>query len=566
MDLVGNPMASRTDCGEIADDYNTFYSEYFATQKEFMETANRFLEKSKLPPMDLVQADASGWNTVQSRMEQACSAIEKVSTQEKELSGMRGKMVKAFRGLCRNAATGKLFTSLIPDDMGGSVLCGGLNVICTALEQTSVHREAVYKALERLPRILNNHVEFLELVGQDADIHQRAAKLYTEVLRTLNHILRWYTTNAFVVGAKRLINPSALSANLNDHITEVQLAAKDLKSRATFVLWKKSSNNAEEVLALGANIGRQFECVNLNIQQLHTASYDIIENLIHNNVKSLLGDYMQSLAIKHTSNSLLPAASHPITTSAEFLRELEYDPNLIIKDVNELRRLYFTNTVSRPDANRLWAFKENRRVTAWRTVHEDSLMLVNARSGDSMDWSTTMVNATFIRCLIEEKPDFTRINTIPLGFFCSQHRDPYRDEEAKPERIALNLVLQLVHHFPNFEPTDLRKCLDKLERDNIDSIFRIFRYLVKKLPETARVYLILDGLSFTRENQERSVWEIVDHLICILLEKKHKATLKFMFCSPTRANFLEKLFDDSEILNLPLAPMSLPGNSLLRLR
>jgi hypothetical protein len=160
-----------------------------------MKTANKCLEKLKLPVMDISQAN--DWNSVQARMEQACAALEKVSTRDSDLSGIRGKMRKAFRGLCKNAGAGKIFTQLIPDDIGGSVLCGGLNVIFTALEQTGFHREAVYRALERLPRILNNHVEYAELASEDAEVHRRTAKLYTEVLLTLEHILRWFMMDAF---------------------------------------------------------------------------------------------------------------------------------------------------------------------------------------------------------------------------------------------------------------------------------------------------------------------------------------------------------------------------------
>jgi hypothetical protein len=160
-----------------------------------MKTANKYLEKLKLPALET--SHETDWDAVQARMEEACLALERVSARENDLSGIKGKMKKAFRSLCKNAGTGKIFTSLIPDDLGGSVLCGGLNVIFTALQQTEVHREAVYKALERLPSILNNHVEYAELANEDAEVHRRTAKLYTEVLITLDHILRWFMTNAF---------------------------------------------------------------------------------------------------------------------------------------------------------------------------------------------------------------------------------------------------------------------------------------------------------------------------------------------------------------------------------
>jgi hypothetical protein len=160
-----------------------------------MEIANKFLDKLKLPVMEISQRN--DWEAAQLRMEQACTALESVSSRDNDLSGIKGKMKKAFRSLCKNAGSGKIFTSLIPDDMGGSIVSGGLNVIFTALEQKEFHRDAVYKALERLPRILNNHVEYTELASEDEEMHRRTAKLYTEVLLTLEHILRWFMMDTF---------------------------------------------------------------------------------------------------------------------------------------------------------------------------------------------------------------------------------------------------------------------------------------------------------------------------------------------------------------------------------
>jgi hypothetical protein len=106
------------------------------------------------------------WESVQSSMERACEMIEKMSSRDRDLSGYRGKIKKTFRSFCKHAGGGKMLTALIPSDTFGSVLCGGLNVIFTALEQTGFHREAVYRALEILPRILNDHAEYIELAAK----------------------------------------------------------------------------------------------------------------------------------------------------------------------------------------------------------------------------------------------------------------------------------------------------------------------------------------------------------------------------------------------------------------
>jgi len=79
--------------------------------------------------------------------------------------------------------------------MFASALTGSLKVIFTALERTGYHREAVFRALQRLPRILENHGAYVSLGHEDPDLHRRAARLYAEVCLTLDYILKWFIKN-----------------------------------------------------------------------------------------------------------------------------------------------------------------------------------------------------------------------------------------------------------------------------------------------------------------------------------------------------------------------------------
>lgn len=171
-----------------------------------MATVNKYLGKRKLPPLE-VSKQHTDWHYVKTTMESCCAAIERVSDQDKKLLGIVGKLKQTFRKLCMNADTGKVFASLIPNDIFGSVLSGGLGVVFTALEQTGLHREAVSQALERLPRILEDHTQYTELASEDNEIHRRTATLYTEVCLTLDCILRWYMMHGL---SKDSLEPNSL--------------------------------------------------------------------------------------------------------------------------------------------------------------------------------------------------------------------------------------------------------------------------------------------------------------------------------------------------------------------
>ncbi|KAH6658381.1 hypothetical protein BKA67DRAFT_213127 [Truncatella angustata] len=510
-----------------------------------MDTANKCLEKLKLPPMEISQG--SDWNAVQARMEHACSAIEKVSARDNEMSGMAGKMKKAFRGLCKNAGTGKMFTSMIPDDMGGSILSGGLNVIFTTLEQTSVHREAVYKALERLPRILNDHVQYLELANEDAEVHRRTAKLYTEVLLTLDHILRWYMTHAFVAGAKRLLNPSALSTNLNDRLAEVNLAAKDLKARGVHVIRRQTQEKLSEISTVqewtsyeNVKVRRRLDEIDLNIKRIADRSdlYEGIETAVYDSLQSLLQGVVKNLTIKNTE-ARDSISTTPSITCENVLEELETEI----------------------DVSRVHALQGSPRLREWLTVDEGSLLLVNGGATDPLDLSTSFANARMIHALMEQSLERREgLEIIPLVYLCSQHRNYYRDVDASPTSLAMSLLLQLIDHFPGFKGADLQECLDETDGEDVISICSSLGRLVRRLPSSAVVYLILDGLSFfgTPVARMKELRRVIHHLVSLHREGS-RATLKFMFSSSTRSRHFGDLFEEDEILNVPASPVPMGG-------
>ncbi|KAI8632381.1 hypothetical protein F5Y19DRAFT_462828 [Xylariaceae sp. FL1651] len=503
-----------------------------------MLTANKCLEKLKLPTIEA--SEDTNWNAVQARMEQACAVIERVSARDKQLLGVTGKMKQAFRKLCKNAGAGKIFTSLIPNDMCGSVLSSGLNVVFTALEETGFYRESVAKALERLPRILENHVEYTELASEDAEIHRRTAKLYTEVCLTLDHVLRWYRTHAFVAGAKRLLNPSAYSNGLNERIAEVNLAAKDLKARGTQFMWgrvRDISTTQEWMSYETVKVGRQLNDIDQSVKLLadRSASYESVEKAVLANLPPLLEAVVQRLTIKNTA---VVRKIKPVVTVESILEHL----------------------LTQLDVDRVRTLQSNPRMRAWLAVDEDSLLFINGRS-DALDPSTSFLAAQMVQSLLQQEtsPQEAMV-IIPLAYFCSQHRNYYRDVAANPAEMVMSILLQLIDHYGEFQSMELRECLDRTDVGNIQSICASFGHLVNRLPANFVIYLIIEGVSYfnTPPERQRGMRDAIQHIVQIYRQRS-EATFKVLFVAPTRCRNVEELFEDDEILNAPSNPTPIGG-------
>lgn len=109
---------------------------------------------------------------------------------------------------------------------------------------------------------------------------------------------KFSNTVGIVAGAKRLLNPSAFSTNLNDRIAEVNLAAKDLKARGIQIMWrqmKELSTGQKWMTYENVKMGRQLDGIDQNVKRLVDRSdvYESIETAVRENLPPLLQGVMQ---------------------------------------------------------------------------------------------------------------------------------------------------------------------------------------------------------------------------------------------------------------------------------
>lgn len=85
----------------------------------------------------------------------------------------------------------------------------------------------------------------------------------------------------------------------------------------------------------------------------------------------------------------------------------------------------------------------------------------------------------------------------------------------------------------------------------VGSICKAFKQLIEVL-NSIRLFIVIDSLQFFAEPVDRGekTVEIVRYLQA-LCRRPLKATMKLLFVSPGRSMFVERLFNDREIVTLP---------------
>ena len=167
------------------------YKPCIESQNSFILKANELCVKRKVPCLNL--AASHSWSEVHDSVTRACGALDRLSEKDEEVApGISGRLKKAFRSLCDNAGAGKTVANFVPSDAYLSVLCGGLKVIFTALEQTGQYREDVCATLEELPVILTDSGALLEQRHRDEQLHKRIVTLYTNIFKLMEIVIDWF--------------------------------------------------------------------------------------------------------------------------------------------------------------------------------------------------------------------------------------------------------------------------------------------------------------------------------------------------------------------------------------
>lgn len=247
----------------------------------------------------------------------------------------------------------------------------------------------------------------------------------------------------------------------------------------------------------------------------------------------------------------------PPVSVNETLDAFQYEQDLVYNDCQSLLKLVGNLSRSESDKSHALRLQSNYRVRAWLTTDESSILLVNGRTQPRPDSEVSLLVARISSRLLEyhEILDATPTRTVvlPLVFFCGQHRDRRRDVNSNPSELAMSLFLQLVDRARQFvDSAFLQRCRSQVDPRDTAKICRMLGELITQLKDNFFVVIIIDGLRYFAQIPEnrQQIKEIISQLVKIY-RSSPAATLKFLFSSPTRMEFLEEFFEDEEILNLP---------------
>lgn len=241
----------------------------------------------------------------------------------------------------------------------------------------------------------------------------------------------------------------------------------------------------------------------------------------------------------------------------EILEEYAYEVDLLQNDIDHL-----VGVIARPrrrviDQDRVSAILSSSNLRAWALIDESSLLLIHGRTLPQAESAVSLASAQIVSQMLESngssrKPVNEETFIIPIAFFCGQHRR--RDVMSSSNKLILNLLLQLLDRGRHvFSEEAVNHCWQDMGGGNIGDLLSAFENLVTSLPANIFVMVVVDGINFfSRTVKDRDeTRSVVAGLVELRRQGHIDATLKVLFTSSIRPQFVEDLFDGDEVLNLP---------------
>ncbi|XXG99266.1 hypothetical protein Hte_005603 [Hypoxylon texense] len=353
---------------------------------------------------------------------------------------------------------------------------------------------------------------------------------------------------------KFLVSPQGFSEALKDRISDVTRAAARFEKHALNLRNLRSDDTIKLQHWMAYKLHKTSEDV-----AIVRARCEVLENLA-NFLQRSHDEVMERGARRQRR---LEAGSHKDTEGAQKLRndllqDLAYEKRLInddCQDILDIRKGFGT----RLDTDRIISAQSSSQLQAWLSINDSSLLLVEGGCSTSSNSEISYVAAQVVESVLELSKNSSTVPIMPLAFFCSQHRNRRRDVYGRPQGLAKALLSQLIDQFTGLSSEELQACQNNLDTDDIESICKVFRRIMKKLPSNWIVVLVLEGIDIMMEDKTRDQLRYITQSLVRTHGGKHAATLKFLFTCTTSSRPIDDLFQEWDVLRIPRV-LSSPGS------
>ncbi|KAK6088731.1 hypothetical protein SCUP234_00611 [Seiridium cupressi] len=536
-------------------------AELAETSPEFVPELDRFVMRDQVPPQDhfaesqkqvekfkqtlalfqknLIQRKVDQKYEIEIRdansytLEDVLKIAQTVQKKHKDADQVHscmGRLKKFFHATGRNATTFKRLIAFVPDDVYGSVICGGFTIILGSLERLETLRTDMYAALDKIPETLHRIHSLLNVHYQSLRLKQYGDAVLVAIFVLLECIVKELSGSLGKKILKAPVKGERYGVTIDEAVKSLEEAVKSFETEGKICLTNMASRQEifveqlradqaavdQKLLANTEEVLDQLKQAQLTTEkhgaQVHQNFYCFLT--AHPSFDSKTGTLDQYQAQRRLIRALTPvpmasndeqaAKPKPFSDANKFLVKalIKASGNAPRVANEDLRQCLgdLSTTPSPAEQDRVSYILTSPELRDWLRSTESGLMAVDINSDMRGEHSVgSYASSVMIRSI-------QKVGSFPILYhFCAvRGAAPDHTDLAGAAGLYISLITQLLRHLrqgPNVDLEFLDSVRRRLRRNKCKAreLRRAFKELTQKLSKEDWLYIVVD-----------SVWKIQD--------------------------------------------------------
>ncbi|EQB45086.1 hypothetical protein CGLO_16092 [Colletotrichum gloeosporioides Cg-14] len=519
---------------ECFDAYDVFIKTYYrvfkANSDEDIDAAAELQPPSKIQSFQEVE-------TVIATICEHLEAKQRAKIKLRERNPCTRRLHDALAAFKRQSKNVELFLSVLPSGSEyGSLICGALSVVFSAIDKHEILKENVCQAVEEIQEAMGNQEYVAQIYREDPEIHRRMANVCASIFKILGYILRFVGQTKLKKLTQAIMRPATHGDELSGLLSQLRMMNKYLVDRAEKLLHRALRNSQEASSKTAA------------LQLEHNLRVSDVLGQVHNAIATFQND-LKAWAVNGQGKPYIQQIPANFDID-KLLEDMNYQGSLVDDDCSNITCGYH---LSRREEEVIQQLTIDIRVEAFVKVKRSAALLIlggnNCR--DLPLSAISYFNANIFGSLSSLARQERSI--CVLAYFCGQHKDD-GEPFSSPMDLITTLILQLLSQTGNnIDPETLLqfRIMDTLYEQKLASVCKLLAKLLDALSKDTLVFCLIDGVSFFESPKARKEDMIV--VVGFLLRHARKrqrkargAKLKVLFAAPSSCHELHEMFEEYE--------------------
>lgn len=243
-----------------------------------------------------------------------------------------------------------------------------------------------------------------------------------------------------------------------------------------------------------------------------------------------------------------------LVRSDQLLELLDFDIGAVSEELEATVRQ--GNISDRSTQGRSQLLMQNPQFQAWFSSTQSECRLVDGHAESAMERTSAM--SIVCALLAQSLPSATAKSIV---FFCGLHMDEFA--ATGPSDLLRSLLAQLISHYSLNTTFFDGRAYEELQRFDLRRLCALMTELVKKVPNGAVLFCLVDGISwYETENMTQEACVVMQTLTDLTHDKDVRVVFKLLITSPLASRHVRKCVSPQDRLSLPSDTAEYDGSPL----